>query len=120
MDTSSRVSVGDRMVHMADDKQQWALLLEVFSGNGDFDNWLYRFESVSIINRWSDSEKVLWLSVRLSGKAHMVYRHLSHDTCECYKNTVSTLRNCFEPAYKKELYKIELNKTRRGKLGRFW
>ena len=103
-----------RAEHMADDKQQWALLSEVFTGDEDFDNWLYLFESVSAINRWSDSEKVLWLNVKLVGKAHMAYQRLSNETCKSYKNTTIALRNRFEPVCKKELYKVELNsRTRR-------
>ena len=93
-----------RAEHVADDKQQWALLPEVFTGNEDFDNWLYHFESVSAINRWSDSEKVLWFSVKLVGKAHVAYQRLSHETRESYKNTTIALRNRFEPVCKKELY----------------
>ena len=39
----------------------------------------------------------------------MAYQRLSHETRECYKNTTTALRNRFEPACKKELYKVELN-----------
>jgi len=69
------VSCG-RSEHVVDDNQQWALQPDMFTGNEDFDDWLYHFESASVINRWSDSEKVLWLSVKLVGKAHMAYQCL--------------------------------------------
>ena len=44
-------------MHVVDDKQGWVLLPEVFSGDGDFDAWLYHFESVSTVNEWSDRVK---------------------------------------------------------------
>jgi len=114
-----QVSNSGRVEHVMDDKQQWVLLPEVFTGAEDFDDWLYRFESVSAINRWSDSEKVLWLSVRLSGKAHMAYQRISHETHESYKNIIIALRNRFEPVSKKELYKVEL-KSRTRREGENW
>jgi len=88
-----------------DNKQQRVLLPEVFTGAEYFDDWLYHFENVSAINKWSDSKEVLWLSVRLSGKAHLAYQHLSPQMHKSYKNIIITLRDHFEPTCMKELYK---------------
>jgi len=46
------------------------LIPEIFSGDG---NCNYH-ESVSAVNNWSDSENVLWLSLRLSGKGKELYK----------------------------------------------
>ena len=44
------------------------MLPEVFSGEGDFDEWVSHFESVSAVNGWTDNENLLWIRVRLTGK----------------------------------------------------
>ena len=56
------------------------VLPEIFDGDGSFTNWMYHFESVSADNEWSDDDKILWLRVRLMGKAHVAYSGLSHET----------------------------------------
>ena len=49
------------------------VLPEVFDGDVSFTDWVYHFESVSAVNGWSDDDKILWLRVRLMGKAHVAY-----------------------------------------------
>ena len=49
------------------------VLPEVYSGEGDFDDWISHFENVSAVNGWTDSDKLLWIRVRLTGKAHVAY-----------------------------------------------
>ena len=49
------------------------VLPEVFSGEGDFDEWISHFESVSAVNGWTDNENLLWIRVKLTGKAHVAY-----------------------------------------------
>ena len=48
------------------------ILPDTFTGEGDFDEWINRFEDVADINRWSDADKLRWLKVRLSVE---VYRY---------------------------------------------
>ena len=56
------------------------VLPEVYSGEGDFDNWISHFKSVSAVNGWTDGDNLLWIRVRLTGKAHVAYTQLPHVT----------------------------------------
>ena len=61
--------------------RQWLLVLpEIFNGDGSFTEWICHFESVSAVNGWNDEDKLLWIRVRLMGKAHVVYTQQSHET----------------------------------------
>ena len=52
---------------------------EVFDGQKSFDKWVSHFENVSAVNGWNDESKLLWLKVRLTGKAHVAYTQLAHE-----------------------------------------
>ena len=57
------------------------VLPEVFSGEGDFSDWIRHFESVAVINGWEeDSVKLQWLHVRVTGKAHVALTRVNHET----------------------------------------
>ena len=56
------------------------VLPEISDGDGSFTDWICHFESVSAVNGWTDDDKILWLRVRLMGKAHVAYSRLSHET----------------------------------------
>jgi len=71
------------------------VLSEIFDGDGNFTDWIFHFESVSAINGWSDEDKILWLRVRLTGKAHVAYTRLSHETQQSYTTTKEALRERF-------------------------
>ena len=68
---------------------------------------MYHFESVSAVNEWSDDDKILWLRVRLMGKAYMAYSGLSHETQQSYATTKEALSQQFESPSKRQLYKVE-------------
>ena len=91
------------------------VLPEVFSGEGNFDDWVSHFESVAAVNNWTDEEKVLWLRVRLTGKAHVAYTRLAHETQASYINAKAALRDRFEPSSKKELYTVEFECRKKQK-----
>ena len=83
------------------------VLPEIFDGDGNFTDWICHFESVSAVNGWSDEDKLLWLRVRLTGKAHVAYSRLSHETQQSYATTKAALCERFEPPSKRQLYKVE-------------
>ena len=83
------------------------VLPEIFDGNDSFTDWICHFESVSAINGWTDDDKVLWLRVRLTGKVHVAYTRLSHETQGSYAATKEALSQRFEPPSKRQLYKVE-------------
>ena len=53
---------------------------EIFDKDESFTDWICYFESVSVVNRWSDNDKILWLRVTLTRKAYVAYSQLSHET----------------------------------------
>jgi len=86
------------------------ILPDTFTGEGDFDEWINRFEDVADINRWSDADKLRWLKVRLSNKAYVAYGRLPHVIKQSYSAAKEALYNRFEPEFKLELYRVELEK----------
>ena len=93
----------------------WPLVLPgTFTGDNDFDHWISHFESVSSMNKWTDDDKLLWLQVRLTGKAHMALGQMSHETQGSYATVKKALQERFEPESKRMLYKTEFE-TRRKK-----
>ena len=49
---------------------------EAYNGKGSFTDWLDHFKSVATLNKWKDDDKVLWLQVRLTGKAQTAFKQL--------------------------------------------
>ena len=54
------------------------VLPEVFDGQRSFDEWVSHFENVSAVNGWNDDNKLLWLKVRLTRKAHVAFAQLAY------------------------------------------
>ena len=79
------------------------VLPEIFDGDAD---WICHFESVSAVNEWSDQDKLLWIRVRLTGKAHVAYTRLSHETQQAYATMKKALCERFELPSKRQLYKV--------------
>ena len=86
------------------------ILPDTFNGEGDFDEWISRFEDVADLNKWSDTDKLRWLKVRLNSKAYVAYGRLPHVTKQSYLTAREALYSCFEPEFKRELYRVELEK----------
>ena len=92
------------------------VLPEIFNGDGNFTDWICHFESVAAVNGWSDQDKLLWIRVRLTEKAHVVYTRLSHETQQAYATTKEALCERFEPPSKRQLYKVEFeSRSKRDK-----
>ena len=62
------------------------------------------FQSIAALNEWEDAKKLLWLKVRLTGKAKVSYNRLSEETKASLEPTLKALRERFEPESKRELY----------------
>ena len=71
--------------------------------------WISHFEIVSAAKKWSDEEKLLWLCVKLTGKAHVAYVCLSHVIQPSYLLLKEALLKRFEPFSNEMLYKIKFN-----------
>ena len=94
-------------------RQQPLVLPEIFDGDGSFTEWICHFESVSDVNGWSDEDKLLWIRVRLTGKAHVAYTRLSHETQQHYTTIKEALHERFEPPSKRHLYKVEFESRKK-------
>ena len=77
------------------------------------------FESVTAVNKWSDCEKLPWLRVRLTGKAHVAFDQLTPEAQQSYATAKQALQELFEPESKRMLYKAEFN-TRKKQKSESW
>ena len=53
---------------------------EPFSGTGSFSDWADHFEGVAAVNEWDDAAKLLWMRVRLVGRAQTAYGQLPDES----------------------------------------
>jgi len=77
---------------------------QVFGGQKNFDEWVNHFENLSAVNGWNDDDKLLWLKVRLMGKAHVAF---AHETQQFYATAKQVLIDHFDPPSKQQLCKVE-------------
>ena len=90
-----------------------------YSGEGSWDDWVDHFESVAEVNKWDGAAKLLWLRVRLTGRAQTAFKQLAEEARATYDNCKVALRERFEPASKKELYLAEFQ-TRSKRANEGW
>ena len=83
------------------------------NGDEQFNEWVSHFESIAAVNGWRDEDKLLWLRVRLTGRAHVAYNRLAHETQGDYSLTKVALHERFEPPSKRPLYKVEFESRRK-------
>jgi len=68
--------------------------LDAFDGDACHrDDWISHFESVACVNTWDEPSKVLWLEVRLIGKAWKSWNWLSEESKGSYWLAKAALRN---------------------------
>ena len=94
---------------------------DAFSGEPmeSWDDWLGHFESVAKVNGWDENTCLLWLEVRLTGKAHNAWRRLSNEARAQYSTAKAALRKRFEPDSRREVYVAEFH-TRKRNPGERW
>ena len=78
-----------------------------------WDQWIAHFDSVAQINGWDDPAHLLWLQVRLTGKAQTAWECLSQDAKSTYAKATCALRQRFEPSSKRDLYAAEFQARKR-------
>ena len=63
------------------------------------------------LSTWeTDGDRLKWLRVRLTGKAHTLFMKLPENTRKDYDECVKAFKRRFFPDSKKELYVVELHK----------
>ena len=93
---------------MSTDREERPVVLpETYTVEGSFEEWNDHFESAALENRWNDASKKLWLRVRLVGRAQTVLRRLDETTRNSYEDTMTALKEQFEPASKRLQYEAE-------------
>ena len=105
----------------ANQKVRPVITPEVFSGEptASWDEWIGHFESVARINGWDNATRLLWLEVRMTGKAQSAWRRLTNEVKAHYETAKAALRKRFEPESKRELYAVEFQ-TRKRRHGEPW
>ena len=93
------------------------LLPEPYDGaTGSWPEWEAHFENVAAVNKWeSEEEKLMWLRVRLTGKAQTAFMRFPEAIRNDYGESIKALQRRFNPDSKRELYVAELQTRRRHK-----
>ena len=90
------------------------VLPETFQGTESWEDWIKYFERVAAVNEWtSNTSKLKWLKVRLTGKAAAALKQFSEATRNDYAALKEVLQKRFELASKKELYMAEFQIRRK-------
>ena len=92
---------------------------DAFNGELSWDEWIGHFESVARVNEWDDATRLLWLEVRMTGKAQSAWRRITNEAKSHYDTAKAALRKRFEPDSRRELYTVEFQ-TRRRNRGESW
>ena len=86
---------------------------DMYSGVQSWSDWVEHFEATASVNGWSEATKLLWLPVRLSGKAQTAWKRLTPDAKSSYAAAKEALQKRFEPESKRKLYLVEFQTRRR-------
>ena len=82
-----------------------------FDGTGSWLDYRAHFDAVAEINRWSQTEKGLYLAVSLRGQAQGVFGNLLTQS-KNYDMLVQALEQRFAPPNQTELYRVQLRERR--------
>ena len=104
---------------MSGAKSQPLLTPKQFTGTGFFGDWVDHFESVVAINEWDNASKLLWMRVRLAGRAQTAYGRLPTTAKESYAVLKKALKDRFESDSRRELYLSKFS-TRKRRPGEGW
>ena len=91
------------------------VLPDAYAGDGNWDEWLDHFGNVAAVNKWTPEQKLLWLKVRLTGRAQRAFKQLSEAAQGDYEEAVKVLRERFEPESKRALYVAEFHTRAKSK-----
>ena len=95
------------------------VLPDAYTGEGSWDEWLEHFENVAAVSKWTPEQKLLWLKVRLTGRAQRAFKQLPEEAQAAYPEAVKALHVRFDPESKWVLYVAEFY-TRTKKKSEGW
>ena len=83
-----------------------------YDGTGLWNDYLSHFESVSLLNHWTETEKGLYLAASLRGQAQGILGNQPRDDRQNYTKLVQSLQDRFAPSNQTELYRAQLREKR--------
>jgi hypothetical protein len=85
------------------------ILPDTFSGEmgSKWDTWIVHFNNCAEVNQWDDAAKLMFLKVRLIGRAQTAFQQLSDVNQASFDAAVNALLKRFEPESKREVYLAE-------------
>ena len=105
---SLRSSAGDQDVA----RSKICMKPATYDGKGLWNDYLSHFESVSLLNRWTETEKGLYLAASLRGQALGILGNQPRDDRQNYTRLVQSLQDRFAPSNQTELYRSQLRERR--------
>ena len=86
---------------------------DTYSGDRNWTDWVEHFEAAALVNGWDEPTKLLWLPVRLTGKAQTAWRRLAPEAKQDFQAAKDALQKRFEPESKRQLYVVEFQTRKR-------
>ena len=86
-----------------------------FDGGKPLKEYLEHFKVVASLNRWSDTEKGLYLAASLSGPAQRILNRVDVYAHGGYDQLLLALQDRYAPNHQEELYRATLKNRRQGK-----
>ena len=86
---------------------------DTYSGDRNWTDWVEQFEAAALVNGWDEPTKLLWLPVRLTGKAQTAWRRLLPEAKQDFQAAKDALQKRFEPESKRQLYVVEFQTRKR-------
>jgi len=81
-----------------------SILPEAYDGEAEWGEWIAHFDCVARINSWDDEMRLLWLQVRMTGKARRAWERFTAEAKLSYQTAVSCLCEQFEPSCHRDLH----------------
>ena len=97
---------GDEVQQVAKAKRP-IVMPDVFTGEEEWIDWLFQFESCSSLNDWNDGLKCKFIIVILKGTAGKVLSDLDDDTKKKWAKLKAKLTARFDTTTRLDLYKSE-------------
>ena len=80
---------------------------EIYNGETSWDQWIYHFENVTVVNKWDEAARLCWLN------AQTALQRLPSDAD--YKSAKKALQERFEPSCRKERYQAQFQARQKKK-----
>ncbi|VDI54542.1 Hypothetical predicted protein [Mytilus galloprovincialis] len=83
-----------------------------YDGNTSWFDYLAHFEMCTLVNKWSEHQKGLYLAVSLIEQAQAVLGDLPKEKRQIFSDLVNALEERFAPSSQTELYRVQFKELR--------